>query len=170
MGEGGGRGVVVVVGARKGSGRWTETLSVTFPWVTRTDRPAWWQQCQSGLSHPQLPVSGDLKCDIGFVPSHLSLHGILYPCPPSFRRIVFILIVRSDINFLRARLFSRQSPPVYVMRSFLLLLRLRALLFQLLSLELRPSVLKPHFYLHREGGGAEKPVSVSRDKPRLASA
>lgn len=33
------------------------------------------------------------------------------------------------------------------MRAFLLLLRLRALLLQLLPLELRPSVLKPNFYL-----------------------
>lgn len=33
------------------------------------------------------------------------------------------------------------------MRTFLLLLRLRALLLQLLPLELRPSVLKPNFYL-----------------------
>lgn len=64
-----------------------------------------------------------------------------------------VLIVRSDVNLLGARLFSRQSPPVYVMRSFLLLLRLGALLLQLLTLELRSPVLKPDFYLRGRGGG-----------------
>lgn len=74
------------------------------------------------------------------------------------------LIVRGDIYFLRAPLLRRHSPPVYVMRSLLLLLRLGALLFQLLPLELRPPILKPHFYLDRRegygergrGGGVEK--------------
>lgn len=141
--------VVVVVGAWKGSGRWTETQSVTFSWVIWTDRPSLWQQChQSGFSHPQLPISGDLNVTLAFFTLSLSLHGILYPCPPSLRLLYSLfLIVRSDINFLWAGLFSRQSPSVYVMRSLLLLLRLRAFLFQLLSFELRPPVLKPHFYL-----------------------
>lgn len=38
------------------------------------------------LPHPQLPISAHLKCDIGFfffVTLSLSLHGILYPRPPS---------------------------------------------------------------------------------------
>lgn len=56
-------------------------------------------------------------------------------------------VVRCDVYFLRARLLRGQPPPVYVMRAFLFLLRLGALLFQLLPLELRPSVLKPNFYL-----------------------
>lgn len=60
---------------------------------------------------------------------------------------VCVLIVRSDIDLLRTGLFGREPPPVYVMRAFLLLLRLRAFLLQLLPLELRPPVLKPHFYL-----------------------
>lgn len=168
---GGGRWeiVVVVVGAWKGSGRWTETLPVTFSWVIWIDRPTWWQQChQSGFSHPQLPISGDLKCDIGFLPSHcLYTASFIHVLLHSDAYIVSFLIVRSDINFLWARLFSRQSPPVYVMRSFLLLLRLGALLLQLLSLELRPPVLKPHFYLQREkkekGDKKKKPwISVTR--------
>lgn len=56
-------------------------------------------------------------------------------------------VVRRDVYFLRARLLRGQPPPVYVMRAFLFLLRLGALLLQLLPLELRPSVLKPNFYL-----------------------
>lgn len=40
MVDGGEGGIaVVVVGAWKGSGRWTETLSVTFSWVIWIDRP-----------------------------------------------------------------------------------------------------------------------------------
>ncbi|MEQ2194455.1 hypothetical protein XENOCAPTIV_029608 [Xenoophorus captivus] len=53
------------------------------------------------------------------------------------------------------------------MRAFLLLLRLRALLLQLLPLELRPSVLKPDFYLRRRGtekGDREQAGSVSGDE------
>lgn len=103
---------------------------------------------------PLSPTAADLRrnlrCDIGFV---LSRHPLSMSSFSQSDVYIVFLIVRSDINFLRARLFRRQSPPVYVMRSFLLLLRLRALLLQLLSLELSPPVLKPHFYLEREGGG-----------------
>lgn len=145
--------------------------------------PRGWQQChQSGLSHPQLPISGDLKCDIGFLPSHcLYTASFIHVLLQSDAYIVCFcfcfLIVRSDIDFLWARLFSRQSPPVYVMRSFLLLLRLGALLLQLLSLELRPPVLKPHFYLKRadkrerkEKKNTKNPDQCHVDKLRLDSA
>lgn len=87
---------------------------------------------------------------------HVLLHSDAYS---------LFLIVRGDINFLWARLFSRQSPPVYVMRSFLLLLRLRALLLQLLSLKLRSPVLKPHFYLKQDKKRKEREknwISVTR--------
>lgn len=141
-----------------------------FPGFIWIDRPTWWQQChQSGFSHPQLPISGDLKCDIGFLPSHcLYTASFIHVLLHSDAYIVFrffFLIVRSDINFLWARLFSRQSPPVYVMRSFLLLLRLGALLLQLLSLELRPPVLKPHFYL-KKGERREKKQKEKREREK----
>jgi len=60
------------------------------------------------------------------------------------------LIVRRDVDFLWAGLFGGDSPPVNVMSPFFLLLWVRTFLFQLLPLELCPSVLKPHFYLREQ--------------------
>lgn len=68
-----------------------------------------------------------------------------------------LLIVWGDVNFLRASLFCGHSPSVYVMSSFLFLLWIRTFLLQFLTLELRPSVLKPNFYLWR---GKMKIISV----------
>lgn len=65
------------------------------------------------------------------------------------------LIVRSDVDLLRTLLLGREPPAVDVMRAFLLLLRLGALLLQLLPLELRPPVLEPDFYLRGRRGGQE---------------
>lgn len=147
-----------------GSGRCTDTVSVNLSWVVWIDRPSWWQQShQSGFSHPQLPISGDLNLWHLLFTLKLSLWPPLSKSSFTHRRIncLFILIVRSDINFLWTRLFRRHSPPVYVMRSLLLLLRVGTLLLQLLTLEFRPSVLKPHFYLRREIRG-ENWISVTR--------
>lgn len=90
-------------------------------------------------------AAADLKCDIGLC------YPLSVPYPASVSLPVpaalVISVVRCDVYFLRARLLRGHPPPVYVMRAFLFLLRLGALLLQLLSLELRPSVLKPNFYL-----------------------
>lgn len=78
-----------------------------------------------------------------------------YPWHPSSHAAVpgsnslSLLIVWGDVNFLRASLFCGQSPSVYVMSSFLFLLWIRPFLLQFLTLELRPSILKPNFYLWR---------------------
>lgn len=77
--------VVVVVVCR----RWTLVIHVSFfSRVVWTDGPAWVTDSRATsrlLAHPQLPISAHLQCDIGFffVTLSLSLHGILYPRPPS---------------------------------------------------------------------------------------
>lgn len=122
--------VVVVVGAWKGSGRWTETLDPGhLDWQTHA--------VTAGPPVGFLPPSAaDLRRSETwhwlFTPPRC-LYTLRYPCPPPRRRLYslsfkVVLIVRGDIDFLRAPLLSCHPPPVYVMRSFLLLLRLRALL------------------------------------------
>ncbi len=72
-----------------------------------------------------------------------------------------LLIVWGDVDFLGASLFRGHSPSAYVMSSFLFLLWIRTFLLQFLALELRPSILKPNFYLWR---GKMKTISVTYTK------
>ena len=60
------------------------------------------------------------------------------------------LVLRGHVYVLGAGLLGGDAPSVDVVVSLLLLLALRTLLLQLLSLVLGPPVLEPHLHLGRE--------------------
>ena len=143
---------VVCSGGRvrgKGSGRWIDHCD-----GLRWEGPL--LRVQPSHRYDLSPAAADLRtfefwhwlCTPALSFPSIYIHVILHDaaCPRS--KFVLFLIVRSDVYFLRTALFGGQSPAVDVMRSLLLLLRLGALLFQLLPFELCSSVLEPHFYLN----------------------
>lgn len=64
-----------------------------------------------------------------------------------FLFVFAVLIVRGDIDLLRARLFGRKSPTIDMMGPLFLLLCICPFLLQLLPFKFRSSILEPHFYL-----------------------
>lgn len=57
------------------------------------------------------------------------------------------LVVGGDIDVFSARLLGGEAPSVDVVGTFLLLIRVRSFLLQLLPFVFRPPVLEPHFHL-----------------------
>lgn len=66
------------------------------------------------------------------------------------------LVIGGDIDVLPVGLLGGDAPPVDVVGALLLLLRLRSLLLQLLSLVLCPPVLEPHLHLGQGGRGTRE--------------
>lgn len=62
------------------------------------------------------------------------------------------LVIRGDINVLPVGLLRGDAPPVDMVGTLLLLLRLGPFLLQLLPFVFCPPILEPHLHLGREGG------------------
>lgn len=73
------------------------------------------------------------------------------------------LVVGGDVDVFSARLLGGEAPSVDVMGTFLLLLRVRPFLLQLLPFVFRPPVLEPHFHL-----GEEEQRKKSHFPPKVA--
>lgn len=79
------------------------------------------------------------------------------------------LVVGGDVDVFSARLLGGEAPSVDVMGTFLLLLRIRPFLLQLLPFVFRPPVLEPHFHLGEEEQRKKNPFSSKSDPPKKKS-
>lgn len=79
------------------------------------------------------------------------------------------LVVGGDVDVFSARLLGGEAPSVDVMGTFLLLLRIRPFLLQLLPFVFRPPVLEPHFHLGEEEQRKKIPFSSKSDPPQKKS-
>lgn len=71
------------------------------------------------------------------------------------------LVLRGHVNVLRVVLLGGHAPSVDVVAPLLLLLALRSLLLQLLTLVLGPPVLEPHLHLQTQGNVEIQPYVSS---------
>lgn len=83
------------------------------------------------------------------------------PCPCGL--LIVPLVIGGDINVLPVGLLRGDAPPVDMVGTLLLLLRLRPFLFQLLPFVFCPPILEPHLHLGREGGAQVRNIQSSQD-------
>lgn len=73
------------------------------------------------------------------------------------------LVIRCDINVLPVGLLRGDTPPVDMVGTLLLLLRLGPFLLQLLPFVFCPPILEPHLHLGQEGGAQVRNTQSSQD-------